>query len=230
MRKPLAALFVALVFLAACDVLPPAVAQTDPEPRIVVVGDSVTEQAYGYLGGWQGAPSSNVVKVSGSGWSMDCAEVPYAQAVADGAPDITVVALGPNDADPANRTGGCDPNNDGGWNLYDVANFSDFLSTAVPAGSCVVVELPRHKSGFPATWATQLDEARADLLDLASPGGTYSPPAGRYVTIEDWRMRTAPHPEFLASDGIHLASNEAAAERQDDYWDGAARCPALGGG
>jgi hypothetical protein len=218
MRKPLAALFVALTFLAACEVLSPAVAQPT-EPRIVVIGDSVTEQAYGYLGGWQDAPSSDVVKVSGSGWDLDDAEGPYAAAIADGV-DITVLALGPNDADPAT----------GGWTLYDVANFHDFLGSAVPSGSCVVVELPRHKSGFPAAWATELNEARDSLLDLASPGGSFAPPAGRYVVMQDWRMRTATHPEFLASDGIHLAGNAAATERQQDYWDGAARCPALGGG
>jgi hypothetical protein len=91
-----------------------------------------------------------------------------------------------------------------------------------------VVELPRHKSGFPPAWATQLDEARADLIDLASPGGHTAPPPGRYVVLQDWRMRTAPHPELLASDGIHLAGETAASERQDDYWDGARRCPTGG--
>jgi hypothetical protein len=168
-RKPIAALFAALTFLAACEVLPPAVAQTDPA-RIIVVGDSVTEQAYGYLGGWQGAPG-DVVKVSGSGWDLDDAEGPYAAAVADGV-DITILALGPNDADPAS----------GGWTLYDLVNFHDFLGTTVPADTCVVVELPRHKTGtlFPSggAWATQLDEARADLIDLASPGGHTAPPYG----------------------------------------------------
>jgi hypothetical protein len=213
-RKPFAALFAALTFLAACEVLPPAVAQSDPV-RIIVVGDSVTEQAYGYLGGWQGAPSPDVVKVAGSGWDLDDAEPGYAQAVAEGTPDITVLALGPNDANPSN----------GGWDLYDLANFYDFLNTTVPTGTCVVIELPRYKSGFPPAWATQLDEARADLIDLASPGGHTAPPTDRFVVLEDWRMRTAPHPELLASDGIHLASNQAATERQQDYWDGARRCP-----
>jgi hypothetical protein len=218
-RKLIAALLATLAFTAACGIPTgprPSFAQADPV-RIVVVGDSVTEQAHGFLGGWQGAPSSDVVKVSGSGWDLDDAEPGYAAAIANGV-DITILALGPNDANPTN----------GGWDLYDLANFYDFLNTTVPTGTCVVVELPRHKSGFPAAWATQLDEARADLIDLSSPGGHTAPPPGRWVVLQDWRMRTAPHPELLASDGIHLGSDTAARERQDDYWDGARRCPTGG--
>lgn len=177
MRKTLAALLAALT-----PYVPPA--QPDP-PRIVVVGDSVTEQAYSYLGGWVDAPG-DVVKIAGAGWDVDDVEGPYATAVAEDPPDVTVVALGPNDADPTA----------GGWTLYDIANWWDLLDTA-PEGSCVVVVLPRHGAGFPHAWAVELDEARTNIVDLVAPGGSLNPPPGRSYVLTDWRMTTAPHPAFL---------------------------------
>lgn len=190
-------------------------AQPDP-PRIIVVGDSVTEQAYSYLGGWVAAPG-DVVKIAGAGWDVDDAEGPYATAVAEAPPDVTVIALGPNDANPAT----------GGWTLYDIANFND-LFAAAPEGSCVVVVLPRHGAGFPHTWAVELDEARTHIVDLVAPGGALNPPPGRSYVLADWRMTTAPHPAYLAGDGIHITGvddNAPARARQDTYWDGAGNCP-----
>lgn len=203
----------ALSLLPACDVLPPAVAQPTG-PRIIVVGDSVTEQAYGYAGGWVDAPSSDVVKIAGSGWDLEDAEPGYGEALAQAEPDVTVVALGPNDADPAS----------GGWDINDVYRWYGFLNFTVPPGGCVVVVLPRHKSGFPPAWAAELNEARDYMVDLASPGGQFAPPGDVTVRMEDWRMRTAANPALLAGDGIHLSGTPAAVVRQHQYWAGVDAC------
>jgi hypothetical protein len=205
-----------LAALTVASCIPAGANPPGPLDTIDVLGDSVTEQAYSGAGGWSGSPSLDTQKIAGSGWDVDDVEAPYAASVAADPPDVTVIALGPNDADPAG----------GGWTLYDIANWYDLLQ-ATPEGSCIVVVLPRHGPGFPGTWAAELNEARTYMVDLMSPGGQFEPPANRRRVLMDWNTVTSINPSYLAADGIHLtAVNEDAPAyaRQDMYWDGAGNC------
>lgn len=196
---------------AAC--IPAGASPPGSLDSIDVLGDSVTEQAYGHVGGWTGAPSLDTEKIAGAGWSVDEVEALYAASVAADSPDVTVIALGPNDANPAG----------GGWTLYDIANWYDLLR-GTPEGSCIVVVLPRHGAGFPSAWATELNKARQWIVDLMAPGGQFEPPPNRRRVLMDWNTVTAINPNYLV-DGIHLAAgNEPAVARQDMYWDGADNC------
>jgi hypothetical protein len=215
MRRPtFGVLAVVLAVAGAC--IPAGANPPGPLDSIDVLGDSITEQAYSGAGGWSGSPSIDTQKIAGAGWEVDDVEGPYAASVAADPPDVTVIALGPNDADPA----------DGGWTLYDIANWYDLLR-ATPEGSCIVVVLPRHGAGFPAAWATELNEARGYMVDLMAPGGIFEPPANRTRVLMDWNTVTAINPTYLGADGIHLTAvdNDAPAyARQDVYWDGAGNC------
>jgi hypothetical protein len=218
--KLVAALTAALTFLSG----PTAAAQdpttsssttsVPPDPvSIDVVGDSLTAQAREYLGGWVDAPSSDTQRIAEPGWDMDDAEAPYAASVAANPPDVTVLALGPNDAAlPA------------GWDLYDIAQWHGFLNNQVPDGSCLVLVLPRFGPTANAAWSREVNEARGYMVDLVSPPIT--------VVLEDWYLPITPHPDYLMPDGIHLSGvddNAPAHARQDLMWDGAGNCPALGG-
>lgn len=222
MYKLVAALTAALTFLSS----PTAAAQdpttssststTVPEPvlSVDVVGDSLTAQAHEYLGGWVDAPSSDTERIAEPGWDMDDVEAPYAASVAAHPPDVTVLALGPNDAAlPA------------GWDLYDIARWHDFLHNQVPDGSCVVLVLPRFGPAANVTWSREVNEARGYMVDLVAPGGQFQPPPEMVFVLEDWYLGPAALPNRLAPDGIHLSGNEAAETRQDLMWDGVNSCP-----
>lgn len=214
-RLKLGALGVTLVAaVSAC--IPAGANPPGPLDSIDVLGDSVTEQAYNHVGGWSGSPSIDTQKIAGSGWSVDDVEAPYAASVAADPPEVTVIALGPNDANPAT----------GGWDLYDIANWYDLLR-ATPEGSCIVVVLPRHGAGFPSGWASELNEARGWVVDLMAPGGQFPPPPNRRRVLMDWNTATSINPGYLAADGVHLsdvADDAPARARQDMYWDGAGNC------
>jgi hypothetical protein len=225
--KLVAALTAALTFLsgptaAAQDPTTSSSTTVPPDPvSIDVVGDSLTAQAHEYLGGWVNAPSSDTQRIAEPGWDMDDAEAPYAASVAESPPDVTVLALGPNDAAlPA------------GWDLYDIVQWHGFLNDQVPDGSCLVLVLPRFGPAANATWSREVNEARGYMVDLVSPGGQWPPPPIDVVLV-DWYLPPTVHPDYLMPDGIHLSGvddNAPARARQDQYWDGAGNCPALGGG
>src|SRR5919202_1723606 len=158
----------ALLALASVAVLVTADAQSEASGsparlasagRVDLVGDSVTEQAFGYLGGevGTGAPS-HLDRWSGTGWTgADVAAHTEARAK-DGELDALIVALGPNDASPA----------DGGWDATDVARWRRLLATP-GAGACVVVVLPGWGEQLDGTpWARAMERMRADVRDLAA--------------------------------------------------------------
>jgi hypothetical protein len=194
---------------------------------IDVVGDSLTAQVYEYLGGWVDAPSSDTQRIAEAGWSMIQAQAPYNASVAANPPDVTVVALGNNDAHP----------DGGGWDLFDIVRWNDFFAST-PTGSCIVVVLARFGPSPSApppnfnTWSAEVNEGRRYIVDLVTPGGQFSPPPGREVVLVDWYLPITVHPNYLGPDAIHLTGvngNAPAHARQDQYWDGAGNCPALGG-
>jgi hypothetical protein len=225
-HKLVAALTAALTFLSG-----PTAAAQDPTTSssttsstvpadpvsIDVVGDSLTAQAHEYLGGWVDAPSSDTERIAEPGWDMDDAEAPYAASVAEDPPDVTVLALGPNDAAlPA------------GWDLYDIVQWHGFLNDQVPEGSCLVLVLPRFGPAANVTWSREVNEARGYMVDLVSPGGQFEPPAGVTFVLGDHYLHGAARPDFYAADGIHLSAvddNAPARARQDEYWDGVNSCP-----
>lgn len=199
------------------DAQTPTSSTSVPEPAssVDVVGDSLTVQAFEYLGGWVDAPSSDTERIAEAGWSMVQAQGPYSASVAAHPPDVTVLALGNNDSDPAS----------GGWDLFDIVRWHDFLHQEVPAGSCVVLVLPRFGPAAPLAWAREVNEARGYLVDLVAPGGQFQPPPEMVFVLEDWYLPPAAVPNRLAPDGIHLSGNEAAVTRQDLMWDGVNSCP-----
>lgn len=213
MYRPIAALLVALIGPCA----QPTTTQPDPEPLSVdVVGDSLTAQAYEYLGGWVDAPSSDVERIAEPGWSIAEAQGPYSASVAANPPDVTVLALGPNDASGA-----------AGWDLGDIVRWYDFLRST-PEGSCVVVVLPRFGPSAPLAWSREVNEARGYIVDLVDPGRQFDPPPNRTVILVDWYLPPAVHPDYLAADGIHISAvdaNAPARARQRQYWEGVRACP-----
>lgn len=222
MHKTVAALLVA--FLAPCQTTtttepPSTTSSTIPEPvlSVDVVGDSLTAQAYEYVGGWVDAPSSDTERIAEPGWDMADAQGPYNASVAANPPDVTVLALGNNDADPAS----------GGWDIFDIVRWNTFLAST-PAGSCIVVVLPRFGPTANLNWAREVNEARGFIVDLVAPGGQFQPPPGRPVVLVDWYLPPVIHPDWLAADGIHISAvddNAPARARQDQYWDGVGNCP-----
>lgn len=180
-----------------------------------VVGDSLTVQAHEYLGGWVDAPSSDVEKIAAPGWSVAEAQGPYNASVAAHPPDVTVLALGPNDAAGT-----------AGWDLGDIVRWYDFLRTT-PARSCVAVVLPRFGPSAPLAWAREVNEARGYIVDLVAPGGQFAPPPERTIFLVDWYLPPAVHPDYLAPDGVHLSGvdgNAPARARQRQYWEGVHAC------
>lgn len=222
MYRLIAALAVALI--APCvqpdptsTTEPPTTSTTVPVPplSVDVVGDSLTAQAHEYLGGWVDAPSSDTERIAEPGWDLADALPAYEASVAAHPPDVTVLALGNNDSDPAT----------GGWDLFDIVRFHDFLHLDVPDGSCVVLVLPRFGPAANLAWSREVNEARGYMVDLVAPGGQFQPPPGMVFVLEDWYLPPAARPNRLAADGIHLSGNEAAVTRQDTYWDGVNSCP-----
>jgi sugar phosphate isomerase/epimerase len=179
--------------------------------HVDLVGDSVTEQAFGYLGGevGTGAPR-HLDRWSGTGWTVaDVAAHTEARAE-DGGLDALVVALGPNDASPTN----------GGWDATDVARWRRLLATPA-ASACVVVVLPGWGQQLDGTpWAKAMERMRADVRGLAAAREAAGSPT---VTV-DWLPIVRRHPDYLAGDGIHLGSDAAAAARQQLYWQGLDHC------
>jgi hypothetical protein len=175
------------------------------QPSVVVLGDSVTEQAFGYLGGPTGAAPPRLRRWSGVGWTLaDAVAAAGVAPLASNGTDVVVIALGPNDAAAP----------DDGWNARDVTRWRGLLATVAPA-TCVVVVLPGWGPTIDdTTWCDSMLAMRRDVRRLiAERARTGSP------TIEvDWLRVVIAHPEYLAPDGIHLASRTAAEARQTLYW------------
>lgn len=179
--------------------------QQPAQPNVVLLGDSVTEQAFGYLGGPSRGAPQHLRRWSGSGWTVaDAVAHADATPLASSRTDVVVIALGPNDAAAW----------DDGWNTRDVARWRDLLATP-DRGTRVVVVLPGWGPSIEGTkWCDDMLAMRHDVRRLiAERASTGSP------TVEvDWLRVTIAHPEYLAADGIHLSNRAAAEARQALCW------------
>jgi hypothetical protein len=186
-------------------------AGADDGRNVVLLGDSVTEQAFGYLGGPTADAPAHLRRWSKTGWTVADAVAHAGTALTASSTGVLVVALGPNDA----------ASWDDGWNSSDVARWRALLAAPAP-DTCVAVVLPGWGAALRGTtWEHDLLTMRADVRALVADRVAAGSP-----TVEvDWLPIVTAHPDYLAKDGIHLASTAAAHARQDLYWHAAARCP-----
>jgi hypothetical protein len=227
MRTPwrIPTLVAAAVALAASSALS-SCAPTPKPGTIDVVGDSIAFQA-----NW-GRPDEFLVgRPKGSDVVLDLKpgigfpDVMAAETerVAAARPATLVIALGTNDAGPA----------DLGWNAADDEELRDLM--ALPATtSCVVLVLPGYadKPAVSSTYRADLDAARAAMRKAASDRKA----KGRPTVVADWGAVARARPELTVDDGIHLADDapsapnrivdEAAADAWTKVlWSGVAACP-----
>jgi hypothetical protein len=216
-----AAVVVALVLATVPGTATPAAAHP---PRaavrsgddVVLLGDSVTEQAFGYLGGASvGAPAHlRLRRWSRTGWTLRAAADHAGRAVTSPSTGTLVLAVGPNDAAPW----------DHGWTSVDVARWRGVLERA-PARACVAVVLPGWGAPLSGTpWARSLVRMRSDVAALVAARRA----AGRPTITVDWLPVVRAHPSYLAGDGVHLAGVTAASARQALYWQAVSRCSSGG--
>ena len=210
---------------------------------VMVVGDSVSQQAYDPDADGTFTYTPNAPAVANRLASKDTIHmgwaVPNVQTTTNNYsifrwPQKYVVAMGLNDASP--MLGG------DGWTSADVDRFRTLINT-VHSTSCVVLVLPGHGSNLgqysnPA-WNAEIEKARVALAQLAAE-------RPHTLTI-DWQGVIDQHPEYMDEDGIHLPTPGklpaddlamaaldkmnpvdpvAAAARQDFYWKGVAQCDA----
>ncbi|HEV7762363.1 MAG TPA: hypothetical protein VGO78_25315 [Acidimicrobiales bacterium] len=190
----------------------PASAAAGRGADVVLLGDSVTEQAFGYLGGPTAGAPAHLHRWSRTGWTLRNAADHAGAALSSSRTGTLVIALGPNDAAPW----------DHGWNHDDVTRWRRVLAGAAPA-TCVAVVLPGWGAPLRGTvWEHDLRRMRSAVDGLvAARRATGSP------TVElDWLPVTGRHPGYLAPDGIHLATTAAATARQSLYWQAVGRCAA----
>jgi len=179
----------------------------------VLLGDSVTEQAFGYVHGEEvgGDVPAHLGRWSHVGWTIrDAADHADHHKLASPGTDVVLVALGPNDAAPWQH----------GWRHDDVVRWQRLL--AMPDhDTCVAVVLPGWKAPVRGSaWARSMQHMRSDVERLA----TDREDAGSPTITVDWQPIVDRHPDYLAADGIHLATAAAAHARQALYWDAVARC------
>jgi hypothetical protein len=203
---------------------------------VIVVGDSVSQQAFdpnadGSFTYTTSAPPSAKRKVlAHMGWDATDVEGAVSNNATLRWPEKLVVGVGLVDA--ATLFGD-------GWTPTDLDHFRTLINTP-HTSTCVAIVLPGHgatgDTPWFAAWATEIDEARVDLAQLA----TERP---HTMTI-DWQTVLDQHPEYVDNDGIHLltpstweedieaASQDqmlpvdqgAADARQEFSWAGAAQC------
>ena len=193
-----------------------SVATTAHAPaHVVLLGDSVSEQAFGYLGGATGDAPTHLQRWSHNGWTIRDAADHAGAAVTSADTDVLVLAVGPNDAAPEH----------GGWNDDDLTRWRNVLDGAA-TDTCVAVVLPGWGAALHGTaWEQGLRSMRSDVGGLVAARRAAGSP-----TVElDWLRVVTAHPDYLAADGIHLANTRAAEARQALYWEGVRRCEALTG-
>jgi len=186
---------------------------------VFVGGDSLTFTAMWNHGPGEGAPA-DLTWAAWLGWTTADLQPQLDWAVALGRADTVVLALGTNDS----SLSGAD-----GWTATDVTRFQRLID-APGATACVVIVLPGYGDGVDPLHVIELDEARADLEELANQRGRkagYGP-----TVVVDWQAQLDARPDLLADDGIHLAPDpvtgdvlaEAAAARTELYWQGVRAC------
>jgi hypothetical protein len=205
--------------------------------KVIVVGDSVTQQAFDPDGDGTNSYTTNAPAdrniFAKMGWTTKDVQTTVNNYSIFRHPQKLVVAVGLNDASTFFSDG---------WTADDLTRFRTLLNTP-NANTCIALVLPGHaetgSTSWFNSWAAQIDEARADLITLAAE-------RPRTVII-DWQTVIDEHPEYVDEDGIHLLTphtspmedlmdasagqmntvDPAAAEaRQNFYWDGVAQCDA----
>jgi hypothetical protein len=193
---------------------PGAGAGADSGSNVVLLGDSVTEQAFGYVGGPTSDAPARLDRWSHVGWTLPVAAEHAGTAVDASSTGILVLAAGPNDAAPW----------DDGWTGEDVARWQDILE-GVPATTCVAVVLPGWGAALDSTaWERSMQQMRTDVVGLVDDRRATGSP----TVVVDWLPVVTRHPDYVAADGIHLASKAAARARQSVYWQAVDSCRSLG--
>lgn len=175
--------------------------------RVALAGDSVLWQGYLYGGELRGADTSLVYPGTTALDFVDEATAMVANKTRS--PEVLVIAFGQNN-----------------WQDYGSAEKSGLMQLAyAPAdAACVVFLLPYNGIGAP-----NIDRYRADAVTLAN--------ARPHSTYVDWSIVVKDHPEYLASDHVHLNVPEyqswldagavpqpAAVAYLDVVWSGVAHC------
>lgn len=166
---------------------------------VVLLGDSLTEQAFGILGGPTAGAPAHLRRWSHVGWTLRAAADHAGTAVTSSRTATLLLAVGPNDAAEW----------DHGWNADDVARWQGVLDRA-PASTCVAVVLPGWGAPLDGTpWAQAMARMRADVTEMVAARQAAGSPT---ITV-DWQPVVTAHPDYLAADGIHITSPEAARAR-----------------
>lgn len=210
MRKFVFALIsIILVACAACEapIPPPPPAQT--EGTIHLEGDSVTFLTY------YNEPIANFWTsaefVPGSSAAYNPAGEPakdrVPRLVGQGKVDKLVWALGPNDIRIAK----------GVWSVTDQWIWYDVLANDVPSSSCIVIVKPWVLS---SGWDVFPEKALNDLSAWVDSFASTHP----NVVVVDWKPIIEAHPEYMAPDGVHIATYDAAVARDALYREGLNNC------
>jgi len=205
--------------------IPACTPEADPL-TIDVVGDSITVQSYWNRDDrWREAgvgldPAYDLEIDAWLGNRFEDVQGREARRASDAdapRPEVLVIALGVNNA--------ADAYGQPGWTTADDAAFRKLLHTPHP-DACVVVVLPAAGGAATKAFRDHLATGRRQMRSIAAK-------RPRTVLV-DWGPVVAAHPEYLRSDGIHLADGAAApgeyadTEPADAYgallWGGVARC------
>lgn len=206
---------------ALTDPVTPSVPPRGANGTIDIIGDSLTVQAT-----WnrtdefaaQGQPEgADVVTVAVAGSRFgDHRPGEHDRVWQQDRPSVLVVALGTNDANALAD----------GWTDADEVAFRELLDTPSPA-ACVVVVLPGVGEQAGPVQQVEFQRARAAMRSIADER--------RRTVIADWGAVLAEHPEYLYSDGVHLAladkapdqlaNPEAAQAFAANLWAGVHACP-----
>jgi hypothetical protein len=198
----------------ACDA--PPIRQVPVPDRVVMVGDSILVQSFGFGGDLRGA---DVEGKAAPGWeSRDV--LPRLRADVAGeatSPDVVVIALGHNMAD-----------------VYGPQEANELTSAAFAPHetACVVFVLPHPVVSpipvLPESYNANLNRVIADMVTISELR-----PNTFFV---DWSDVATEHPEYIRPDGIHLDAwvdtplpAPAAVAYLDFIYQGVEMCDTLGG-
>lgn len=196
-----ALLFVLVLVFAGCY-------PEQAKDSIHLEGDSVTFNTYwdtGVVGihtSGEFAPGSSA---DYSPWGEAAADrVP--KKVAEGKVDTLIWALGLNDISKDRS----------GWTSEDEDTWSNLLVGQIPETSCVVLVLP-WVLDFYGRPIEEMEEMRQWTRDLAA--------AHPNMVVVDWKPVLEEHPEYSATDGVHIDRGTGGAEARDAlYRQGVSQC------
>lgn len=188
--------------LGACDpnavtlpTDPPPPAPTQTEGTVHVEGDSVTWQS-AYFGGDYSFASSVNATIGASVHECPSVYVPGCRPAMQVVPetvdnlgaDVVVTALGLNDV-----------NANGGWDDFDVVNWTHTFQNELPAETCLVIVLPGVLPPAGGRNMAEMAEMREWMINFA---------AGReHSVVLDYQAVVNNNPWVLDEDGVHVAAN-----------------------